>query len=185
MATRDTNAKLAGIGSDAVRAKTGKNWTEWIDALDRAGARTLAHADIAALVHEKFGVGPWWTQMVAVGYEQATGKRVRMQKADGFAAGASKTLDASPAAVFKAFDDSRTRAGWLDDEFTIRKATKPKSLRITWKDGKTWLDVNIHPKGTRRSVVSVQHSRITSARAAERMKRYWAAALGRLAIALG
>ena len=122
MATRDTNAKFAGIGSDAVRAKTGKNWTEWIDALDRAGARTLAHADIAALVHEKFGVGPWWTQMVAVGYEQATGKRVRMQKADGFAAGASK---------------------------------------------------------------SMQYSRITSAPAAERMKRYWAAALGRLAITVG
>jgi len=176
-----TNGKHAGIGDDAVHARTGRTWQEWFDALDRAGARTMNHADIAQLLHARFKVAPWWTQMVTVGYEQYAGKRVPMQKADGFAASASKTVGVSPTAVFRAFNDSRTRAGWLEDDFTIRKATQPKSLRITWKDGTSRLDVNIYSRGAKRSQVSLQHSRIASARAAGRMKKYWTAALTRLA----
>ena len=178
------NGNHARISDEAVRAKTGKTWQEWIAALDDAGGRTMTHQEVAALLSDRFGVPPWWTQMVTVGYEQATGKRVAMQKADGFAASASKTLNSSAAAVFKAFNDKPSRSAWLADEFTIRKATAPKSLRITWKDGKSHVDVNIYAKGARKAQVSLQHTRLASARSAERMKRYWREALERLS-ALG
>jgi hypothetical protein len=92
-ATNGKTSTQAGISDDAVRAKTGKDWQGWIDALDKAGARTMSHPEIADLLDKEFGVSPWWTQMVTVGYEQAVGKRVRLQKADGFAVSASKTLD--------------------------------------------------------------------------------------------
>lgn len=104
-----------------------------------------------------------------------------MQKADGFAATASKTLNVSAAAVFRAFKDSRSRSAWLRDAFTIRKATAPKSLRITWKDGTSRVDVNIYAKGARKAQVSLQHSKLTSARSADQMKQYWRAALTQLA----
>jgi hypothetical protein len=172
--------KLAGIGDEAVRAKTGRTWQEWIDVIDKAGGRAMSHQEIGELLDRKFGVAPWWSQMVTVGYEQAVGKRVRLQKADGFAATASKTLKVSAASAFKAFNDPRTRESWLTDSFTIRKATAPKSLRITWKDGKSHVDVNIYAKGPRKAQVSLQHSKLTSARSATQMQRYWREALERM-----
>jgi hypothetical protein len=178
--TNGTNGKHAGISDEAVKAKTGRTWREWIETLDAAGGRDMAHAEIAALLDKKFGVPPWWTQMVTVGYEQAIGKRVRLQKTDGFSATASKTLRAPASAAFKAFNETRARAAWLKDDFTIRKATAPKSLRVTWKDGKSHLDVNIYPKGAAKSQVSLQHSKLTSARSADQMKQYWREALTRL-----
>jgi len=176
--------KINGIGDEAVRAKTGRTWPEWIATLDAAGAREMAHAEIASLLHEKFGVPGWWTQMVTVGYEQATGKRLPRQKADGFAASASKTMGVTTEAAFRAFNDPRVRARWLPDELTIRKATAPKSLRITCGDGKTHLDVGIYPKGAGRTQVTLQHTKLASAREAARMKKYWSEALQRLEEAL-
>lgn len=174
------NGKQAGISDEAVKAKTGKTWPEWIATIDKAGGRSMSHQEIAALLADTHGVPPWWTQMVTVGYEQAVGKRVAMQKADGFAASASKTLNVSAAAVFKAFNDSRARTAWITDAFTIRKATPPKSLRITWKDGTSHVDVNIYAKGARKAQVSLQHTKLASARTAGQMKKYWRAALVRL-----
>lgn len=179
-----TNRKVNGIGDETVRAKTGKTWAEWVAVLDKGGARTMEHGEIATLLHEKYGVPGWWTQMVTVGYEQSIGKRVPGQKADGFVASASKTLRVSPAAAFKAFHDPRTRAGWLTDEITIRRATAPKSLRITCEDGKTHLDVYIVPKSDGKSQVSLQHTKLRDAREAAGMKKHWAEALKRLEEAL-
>ena len=176
--------KINGIGDEAGRVKTGRTWSEWIATLDAAGARAMAHAEIATLLHEKFGVPGWWTQMVTVGYEQAVGKRVPRQKSDGFAASASKTISVSPTVAFRAFNDARTRGTWLTDELTIRKATAPKSLRITCGDGKTHLDVGIYPKGPGKTQVTLQHTKLASAREAERMKKYWGDALRRLEEAL-
>jgi hypothetical protein len=181
---KGTDGKVNGIADETVRAKTGKTWGEWIATLDGAGARTMAHAEIASLLHEKFGVPGWWTQMVTVGYEQSIGKRVPHQKADGFAVSASKTLNVSAAAAFKAWNDPRKRASWLADELTIRKATAPKSLRITCEDGKTHLDVNIYAKGPDKAQVTLQHTKLANAREAARMKKYWGDALKRLEDAL-
>ena len=47
MAKRETPPK-ARVSDEAVRAKTGKAWTEWFAVLDRAGAATLTHREIAA-----------------------------------------------------------------------------------------------------------------------------------------
>ena len=82
--------------------------------------------------------------------------------------------------VFHAWADDATRAHWLPDAaITIRKATPPKSLRLTWADG-TSVEVGLADKGDR-TAVSVQHTKLPDAAAAERMKAYWAEALGRLA----
>jgi hypothetical protein len=42
------------------------------------------------------------------------------------------------------------------------------------------VDVNIHAKGSRKAQISLQHTRLTSARSAEQMKIYWRSALVRL-----
>ena len=43
---------------------------------------------------------------------------------------------------------------------TIRKATPKKSLRVTWGDGRTSLNVSFQAKGAGKSQVVVQHVKL-------------------------
>ncbi len=165
------------IGDEALKAKTGKNWSEWFAALDRAGAAQMNHTAIANHLHSQLGCPAWWSEMVAVGYEQARGLREKYQRPEGYSISKSKVLAAPLGRLFDAWQNARTRARWLKEPLTIRKATRNKSLRITWADGKTSLEVLFYPKGAGKSQVVVQHSKLADAQAAERMKDFGGAKL--------
>jgi len=147
----------AGIGSDAVHAKTGRTWAEWIAALDKAGAAAWPHKKIAEFVHDEFDCPPWWGQMVTVGYEQAKGLRVKNQTASGYNATASKTIAVPITQLYKAWTDPKVRDRWLvgAKKMVIRKATPNRSLRIAWTDGTTAVAVMFYPKGAGKSQVAV------------------------------
>jgi uncharacterized protein YndB with AHSA1/START domain len=169
------------IRDEAVQAKTGKNWSEWLAVLDQAGAAKMNHKEIVAYLVEHYQVADWWQQMVAVTYEQARGLRDRHENLQGYQVSASKTIQASLERLFAAWEDEKQRAAWLPDpEFQLRKATPGKSLRITWVDGKTNVDVGFSPKGAGRSMVAVQHSKLPDAESVARQKEYWVKALERL-----
>lgn len=180
MATAATKATAPRMSNAAVKAKTGKAWAEWFKILDKAGARKMGHQEIVALLSQQHGMGPWWQQMVAVTYEQQRGLRAKHEKPEGYQISVSRTLAASVSKVFKAWRDEKTRTTWLPASITIRKATANKSMRITWTDGKTSLEVNFYAKGADKSQLVVQHSKLPDAKAAARMKTYWARALDRL-----
>jgi hypothetical protein len=179
------SVQSAGISSEAVEAKTGKGWNEWFRVLDKAGARKLPHKEIAAILRDKHGVQPWWTQMVAVGYEQARGLRALHQKADGFEASSSKTFPVPVSDLFRRFSDASLRAKWLGKErLTVRTSTEPKSMRITWGDG-TNLEINFWAKGEAKSAVQLQHNKLAGEADVQARKAFWKAALGRLAEQVG
>ncbi len=173
---------MAGRMSDeAVKAKTGKTWAEWGAILDRAGGRKLTHQQIVAYLHQEHGLGPWWRQMVTVGYEQERGLRQKHEKPDGFQISRSLTLAVPVSTLFKAFSDKRQRGRWLADPgFEVRTVTTDRSLRANWVDGKSTLEVMFYPRGESRCQVTVQHNKLASAKAAERMKAYWGENLQRL-----
>jgi len=163
----------------AVKAKTGRNWAEWCALLDAEQAAALPHAAIATLVYDKFGGGPWWSQMVTVGYERLRGLRLQGQGRDGgFRAASSKTLPVAAALAHVFFTDAARRARWLEEEIHIRTATSPKSVRITWPD-ETDVLVWITDKGSKCSV-AVEHGKLPGAEAADLSKAFWKAALDRL-----
>jgi len=176
-----SNQICAGISSDAVAAKTGKGWDEWLATLDRAGASAWPHKQIATYLHDQCGCPDWWTQMITVGYEQARGLRVKHQVADGFSASASKTVAVPIAALYTAWRNPMTRAKWLPDSstITIRKATANRSMRITWSDG-TNVDVGFFTKGASKSQVAVEQRKLKSLREVARVKSYWSKALSGL-----
>ena len=139
--------KFAGVGSDAVQAKTGKTWAEWFAVLDKAGAQQMPHPRIARYLAEQQGVSDWWCQMLTVGYEQARGLRAVHEKTDGFAANASKTFAVPAMDLYQAWADADRRNRWLADApLNVRKATPGKSLRITWADGSS-VDTNLTAPG--------------------------------------
>ena len=169
------------ISDAAVRARTGKTWQEWFEALDAAGARAMRHPEIVALLRQQFGVSDWWGQMVAVGYEQAVLGRDRHQRSDGYQISASKTIKAPLERLYQAWTDETFRARWLPETpLAIRKATASRSLRLTWTDGRTSVEVLFSSKGHVRSQVAVQHGKLENAQQAAEMKDYWAERLAEL-----
>jgi hypothetical protein len=175
-ATKKTcdNRKVAGIGAKAVQARTDKSWAKWLTVLDKAGGKKMDHASLARYVHEQYGIPGWWAQMVTVGYEQARGLREKHQKPEGYEISRSKTINVGVSALFAAWQDKRRRERWLPKTpLTIRRATRNKSLRIAWIDGKTSVDANFYAKGTSKSQITVQHRKLNTAKEAARMKSFW------------
>ncbi len=173
-----------GISSAAVKKATGKTWPQWLALLDQAGARKLTHRGIVQWLDRQPRLADWWRQMVAVGYEQARGLRLKHQKADGFEISVSKTMAAPVDRAFAAWKNSDLRERWLPrTPLTIRKATPHKSIRILWSDG-TCVSVNFWPKGPLKCQVVPQHSKLTTPGAAEKMKTFWTGKLEALRVFL-
>jgi uncharacterized protein YndB with AHSA1/START domain len=166
------------MSDEAVEAKTGKNWSRWFKHLDAAGAKKMSHQEIVAHLRDKHDVRAWWQQMVAVTYEQARGLREVGEKPGGFEISVSRTITAPVSKTFKAWTEEKTRKQWLPADFTVRKSTTNKTLRITWADG-TDLVAAFYPKGAKCQVVA-QHAKLKDAKTGARMKKFWADALDRL-----
>ena len=181
-----TKTQSPRMSDEAVKTKTGKKWDQWFAILDKAGAKEMSHQDIVKFLNSKHDVGPWWQQMVTVSYEQARGLRDAHEKPSGYQISVSRTVNVSLANLYKAVASEKGRSLWLsEDGLVIRKATANKSLRVTWKDGKTTLEFNFYAKGDGKSQVVVQHSKLPDAKAAAKMKTFWSQALDRLRDALG
>jgi hypothetical protein len=177
----DDMTKLAGVGSEAVMKATGKAWEDWLKVLDKAGAVKLPHKDIAGMLGDKFGVPGWWQQMVAVGYEQARGLRAVHQKAEGFSASASRTFQSSLEKIYRAWNDPQLREVWLPGApLQVRRSTDGKSMRITWTLGNSNVDVGFFSKGPDKTIVQIEHSKLSGEEAVQAQKAYWSSGLDRL-----
>ncbi|MBL0141298.1 MAG: hypothetical protein IPP91_04350 [Betaproteobacteria bacterium] len=173
--------RLAGIGTDAVARATGKAWDQWLAILDKAGAVAMPHKAIASMLADRYGVPSWWSQMVTVGYEQARGLREANQNARGYAASASRTLQASLGRVYGAWADPAMRALWLGNApVQVTRCRDGKSMNMTWTAGKSSVGVAFHPKGAGKSQVTVEHGKLADRRAVEKQKSFWGGALDRL-----
>lgn len=179
-------AALAGTRDEVIAAKTGRTWEEWVRLLDRDQAATMAHRDIARLVHEEHGVGAWWSQSVTVGYEQIKGLRVRGQRRDGaYEAGRSRTFGVAVERLFHAWADDASRREWLRHvDATVRTATRPKTVRLQWPDG-TIVIAGLTAKGPAKSAVAVLHTKLVDKAAADRAEQAWTERLDGLGASLG
>lgn len=174
-------ARLAGMSDAALKAKTGCTWEKWVYVLDKAGAASWPHREIAQYVHEKYKVPSWWTQTVTVGYERIKGLRAIGQRRGGdYEAHKSKTFALPLARLYRAFSDKRLRAHWLPGVSPeIRTAVRNKSMRVTWPDG-TRVEFYFLAKGRGKSSVAVQHVGLKDKAAATAAKKDWEGRLAEL-----
>jgi hypothetical protein len=171
--------RKTGISDEAVVKATGKTWKEWFDLLDEAGAVTQKHADIVKMLpHE---VGDWWKQMVTVSYERARSLRSVHQKCSGeFAAAASKTFNVPLDVLFDAWNDAKSRAGWLREGVVVKRSTANKSIRMTVKSSDKPVDVNFYARGDGKTQVAVDHRQLESESEVQEAKASWKEAFERL-----
>lgn len=175
-------AQRAGTSEKTVVARTGRGWGEWVRLLDAAGAESMPHREIAALIRDRFEVSGWWAQTVTVGYERIRGLREIGQRRDGTRElNKSRTVPAPLAKLYRACRVARTRRRWLPGvEPTVRTAVREKSMRWTWPDG-TSVHLYFVDKGAAKSQVSIQHVKLATRSDVERMREYWQERLSTLA----
>ena len=81
------------ISSAAVTAATGKSWQEWVQVLSDAETAPASHKELAAYLGDAHHLSRWWSQQVALAYEEARGRRtVGRSAAAGYEIGARRTL---------------------------------------------------------------------------------------------
>jgi hypothetical protein len=165
--------------NEAIKEKTGRDWKEWCNLLDTNGAKELTHKQLAKLISTFHNAGSWWSQTIAVGYEQLKGKRSPHERSDGtFTMSTSKTLPISAAKAHEFFVNDKKRFLWLKEKLIIRTATAPKSVRITWPD-KTSVAIWITAKGDSKCTISLEHSKLSSQAAVGLQKTFWKGAFQR------
>ena len=161
-----------------LRERTGEGWEHWLAVLDDWGARERSHTEIARYLRQDLEVDGWWAQTITVGYERARGRRALGENAQGFTAGASRTINVPVEALYDAFMDESMRQRWLGDaELEVRTATRPKGARFNWGGGPTRVIVGFEAKGEAKSVVALSHERLRDSAEAARIKSAWRAAL--------
>ena len=162
------------LSSEKLAAATGRNWDEWLELLDQAGAAKRTHTEIARWLIDDQGVPGWWAQSITVGYERARGLREPGQRADGWSVTASKTVEVPVERLFEAFERDSVREQWLPEaELHLRTATAPVSARYDWGDGTTRLIVGFESLGPDKSRVALEHEKLPDGEVAERMKVWW------------
>ena len=168
------------ISDGSVAKATGQPTDHWFKVLDAFAKKQGGHdhKTAAVFLHEQHAVPEWWCQMVTVLYERERGHRNKHQVSDGYSASVSRTINVPIAALYSAWM-GRGRAKWLPDEFTVRKATENRSIRITWGDG-TNVEVMFYPKGEGKAQVTVQHGKLRSQATVGKIKKFWAARLDAL-----
>lgn len=173
--------KPGGISDDAVRKRTGKLWREWFAILDEAGGRRMSHKEMAQWLYDTHLDSGWWSQMVAVAYEQARGLRKVHERPQGYEISVSRTIAVALPKAYQAWTTIKQQNQWLGKKGLVtRSATPNKVLHIVWPDGKTTVDVSFIAKGSAKCQVVATHRKLADENMAARMKKYWANALNRL-----
>lgn len=166
--------KLAGVGDEAVREKTGKGWAEWLDLLDRRGAADLNHTQTAKMLREEHGVSAWWAQKITGGYEQARKGRQVHEMPEGFSISRTRTWPYPKSAVIRAWLDDDARRKWLPEQVTdVRETTQGESVWMEWPEGDMRVNVRLTDKGPSKTSLTVEHSRIPTSDQVERFKGLW------------
>jgi len=167
---------------ERIRERTGRGWEEWFELLDSWDAGSLEHTALTRRLAEVQGRPQlaWDVQAVASSYELTRGLRQVGQRvgADGWVAGASRTMCVSGEQALTAFVDPSRRAGWLPDvELHERVVHKPASARFDVGGGPSRLVVTTDERTPGRTTVAVQHTRLSGSEERQRWQRFWRQAL--------
>ncbi len=197
VAGRTTDLDRVGkVTSDSVRKYTGKGWDEWVPLLERAGASSWTHGEIAAYLKRKHRLTPWWQQGVALGFEIATGRRKEGQDIRGrYMVTATKSIGVGAAAVWKFAESTEGLAIWLrplseirlkpkiqfeteDGYFgEIRTVAKQRRARLQWQhpewEKHTVIELLLVPKPSGKSILVFNHTGILDVRTREVLRVRW------------
>jgi uncharacterized protein YndB with AHSA1/START domain len=196
---------LERISPEALREATGQDWDGWLDVLDAAGAAEWSHKEIVSHLQREHGseTTSWWRQSIAVGYEQARGKRVLGETRDaGFQVGVQRSIDASRTEAWElltsrpelwlgegaavAFEPGE-RYEVTDASGEIRVVKPGERLRLTWQpadwEAPATVQLTLVESTSGKTAIQAHLERLPGGEAREAMRSRWREALERVAAA--
>lgn len=197
--------KVGLVTAESVFKFTQKNWDEWIEILNKAGANNWTHKEIVAFLKKKFKLAPWWQQGVTMGYEIYTGRRVLGQNQKGrYAVTVTKTAPLSQKKLWNFLISEEGLNIWLKpmspivfkakNSFEvpgeiygeIRTLKAPTRARLTWIDQDwdktTFVQLFLVSRKNNKCLFVFQHDNLMDARAKEKMRAYWKGVMDELSI---
>jgi len=179
------------MSDEAVKKATGKTWPQWFAILDKAGAKKMAHIDIAKLIYKKYlgtdkskefgpnvaNSGGWWSQMVTVVYEQARGMRTVNQYAQGYLVSVHKTVSMPVSELVRAWSTiEKSKVVAAKKLERIPSKTQRKMLR--YKAAVGGVVVMFDERGKGKSRIMVEATRLPEKSNVERERAFWKKVLG-------
>jgi hypothetical protein len=178
MATKPINTSAIGKG-------TGRSWEAWLAFLKSIDAETLSHKQIAERVAATGDATGWWSQSIAVAFEQSIGRRAPGQDNDGtFQLSASRTL---PGTMDEALVAWTALVGERREFGGVAVTRGPETSRSEkfcyWRcalaDGSR-VSMSFYEKSAGRASIGLGHEKLVSASDVERWRAYWKALLKEL-----
>ena len=195
---------LGQVTTESVEKNTGRDWDAWIIQLDKHGARSMSHKEIATLLKTKFIQAPWWQLNVALGFQYHTGqKQVGVNSKGDFTVAISRTLPLTQKKLWKWITSDEGQSLWLKPlepanfkkgaSFEIeggvfcevRTIKAPERIRFSWNDTDwekpTIVQLMFYPRSGDKCGFGVSHEGIKDARTKETLKTIWRARLDEVA----
>lgn len=170
----------------AIEEKTQINWDDWVAYLDKLGGRDLSHRAIADLAYDKLkdslDNAGWWSQSVAVAYEQHIDRRQPGQRSDGtFEAAVSKSLPVSMDEVMQIWlkfidDKSEFNGVAIAGEASSTQPKRGRHWAVSLADGSR-LNADAYPKSDTKTSFTITHAKLASSAAADKWREYWKAVI--------
>jgi uncharacterized protein YndB with AHSA1/START domain len=186
---------MAGVSDEAVLKATGKNWAAWERIISDAEEGAWSHREIASFLHEKQGVGFWWSQTIATTYEQRRGRRRIGETASGFQIGVRKTYPLAREELWGLLVSPEGLSLWLGTAESlaieagsvfqtengvtgeIRVVKSNSHIRLTWKpeewDRYSTLQVRVIEAASGRATLSFHQENLPDQDAREKMREHW------------
>lgn len=195
------------VSAASVKKHTGKDWRGWFTILEKRGAGGWEHRELVAYLAREHKLTPWWQQMVAVGFEIYTGRRIEGRNLKGtWSATISKAMWRPAREVWNFMMGAEGLPLWLEplDGFRLVKGATfeiaggvfgevrgfltPRRLRLRLQDTeqpRPWtLQLWVIDRPGGRSIIVFTPEGLASARERLRQRERWRAACERLAAAL-
>ncbi|WII73843.1 hypothetical protein QJS83_08125 [Bdellovibrio sp. 22V] len=192
------HSKLAGVTTETVLKSTGKTWDQWIEILNKAGAKSWQHKEIAAYLKNKRRLKGWWHQWVAIGYETAVGMRAPGRNLKGeYSITVTRTVHVDHKIIWKMMMSEEGLAIWLKpvSKFTlqpkahfetdagvfgeIRTMLANRRVRFTWQEGDwdkgTVVQMYLIPLRNKpgSTIICFMHEKLRDGRMRDPLREYW------------
>ncbi len=188
--------RVSRISNEAVAKSTGKTWSEWIVALDLAGAVLWDHKTLVDFLADTYHISQWWCQTIAMQYERTRRQRIAGQTAAaGFEIGVQRTVVLAQSQIWDLITSDRGVTIWLGEmtRFTlavgsayatasgitgvIRVVNPPHHLRLTWQS-KGWpaastLQIRLVPVKGERTSLRFHQEQLANDAIRSQMRQHW------------
>jgi len=173
------------ISTAAIEKGTARSWQDWLAFLGSIGADQLSHKEIAERVAATGDASGWWSQSIAVAYEQQIGRRRPGQRGDGtYQATASRTISGTMDEALVAWTALIGKREAFDGVAVERGPETSGSQdfrywRCALADGSR-VAMSFNDKDGGRAAIGLGHERLASPADAEHWRAFWKELLARL-----